>query len=458
MKKAIVVIILIALAAGGVYYYRTKKKKPEDKQKKDQIVTVQRGPIALIVSSTGRVVSNKDVDIKCKASGEVTKLPYDVSDTVKKGDLVLQLDPVDENRNVRNAEVSLQASLSRLKKAQQSYDVASQELDTASDTAYIAMKAAALRAGDAKSKEERMKALLEKQLVSEEDYETALNTALQAQADYEKSIVNVNDLKVQKTALELKRQDITLAQVDVESSRIQRDLMLQRLADTQVYAPMDGVITQRPVQTGQIISSGISNVGGGTTVLTISDLSRLFVLANVDESDIGRIQKDQMVRITADAYPDKMFRGKVVSVAQKGVSTSNVVTFEVKIEVDGRDKDLLKPEMTANVDIIAARNRAALLVPQQAITRSPRGHTVKVVGPGGKKEDRVVELGIDNGEMAEITSGLKEGDRVLVSGSEQPSAWRRDGDQKGQGGPGGQGGSGGRGGQNNPRRMMRMMH
>lgn len=458
MKKAVIVIILLALAAGGFYYYRTKKKKPGDTQQKDRIVAVERGAISLAVASTGRVVSNKDVEIKCKASGVVISLPYDVSDTVQKGALVLELNPVDEKRNVRDAEVALDAAMSRLNKARQSYNVATLELKTARDTAQVALKAEAVRARDIKSKEERMKTLLDKQLVSEEDYETALNAAAQAEADYEKASINLDNLNVQETALGLKKQDIALAEVDVEAARIRRDLMAQRLSETRVYAPMDGVITQRPVQTGQIISSGISNVGGGTTVLTISDLSRLFVLAAVDESDIGRVRNGQMVRITADAFPEKRFRGRVVSVAQKGVATSNVVTFEVKIEVEGRDKEVLKPEMTANVDIMVAEKRGALLVPQQALARGPRGRTVTVVGPGGKKQDRAVQVGIDNGEMAEITIGLKQGDRVLVRATEQPSAWRNDGEQGGNNRNDRNNRNGRQGGRSNPRRMMRMMH
>ena len=84
---------------------------------------------------------------------------------------------------------------------------------------------------------------------------------------------------------------------------------------------MDGVVTDRKVQTGTIIASGVSNVGGGTTILTLSDLSRIYVLASVDESDIGKVQVGQPATITVDAYPSMQFAGKVVRIASKGVRT-----------------------------------------------------------------------------------------------------------------------------------------
>ena len=144
------------------------------------------------------------------------------------------------------------------------------------------------------------------------------------------------------------------------------DLARQRLTETRVVSPVDGVVTQRAVQIGQIISSGISNVGGGTTALVVSDLSRIFVLAAVDESDIGQVRPGQRVKVTVDAYRNREFAGEVVRISPRGVNVSNVVTFEVKIEVTARDKELLRPEMTANVEILIDERPDALLAPSDA--------------------------------------------------------------------------------------------
>src|SRR5207247_967479 len=145
------------------------------------------------------------------------------------------------------------------------------------------------------------------------------------------------------------------------SDQVALGIAQQHLDDTKVLAPMDGVVAARTVQIGQIIASAISNVGGGTTVMTLSDLSHVFSMASVDESEIGKVQKGQSVTVTADAHRGRRFRGVVTRIATRGVNVSNVVTFEVQIEITDAKKALLKPEMTTNVEIIAAEKESALL-------------------------------------------------------------------------------------------------
>jgi HlyD family secretion protein len=196
---------------------------------------------------------------------------------------------------------------------------------------------------------------------------------------------------------------------------------------------MDGVVASRNVELGQIISSAISNVGGGTTVLTLSDLSRVFVLVSVDESDIGKVQLGQKAVVTADAYPGKFFDGKVVRIATRGVNLSNVVTFEVKMEVIAEAKSMLKPEMTANVEITAAEMDDTLLVPAEAVVRKARGKKfVTVVRDDGTKEEVPVEIGISDGTKTEITKGLDVGQTVVDYKGQSDSKWS--GGQK-SGGP-----------------------
>jgi HlyD family secretion protein len=200
---------------------------------------------------------------------------------------------------------------------------------------------------------------------------------------------------------------------------------------------MDGIVTSRPVQTGQIIASGISNVGGGTTLMTLSDLRRIFVMANVDESDIGKIKDGQKAIITADAYPGKRFTGKVVRVATKGVTNSNVVTFEVKIEIEGDGKNYLKPEMTANVDVQADRRENALLLPNETIQFGRQGYFVYKQDDNNSSGTRVaVKTGITDGLNTEIISGVKEGDKIIIPSSMQ-SRWAKGGEgDQGKGGAG----------------------
>jgi HlyD family secretion protein len=424
VKKWLILILIVALAASGAYYYWVYRANGTADAPAPVTAKVERGSIQLEVPSPGRVVSNLDVDIKCKASGEVLSLPFDVSDAVKKDDLLVELDPVDEKRVVRKAEVDLEAADAKLRIARENLAVAERTLLTDEGRAKTALEAAQVHATDARAKADRMKQLLAKNLCSLEDCDTAQTAATQADADLTGAKIRLDELKTQELALELKRQEVKSAQAVVDSDKIILDIAQDRLTDTKVSAPMDGVVAARNVQIGQIIASGVSNVGGGTTVLTLSDLSRIFVLASVDESDIGKVALDQAATVTVDAFPNQEFRSKVVRIATKGVNLSNVVTFEVKLEVTGKGKSLLKPEMTADVKILAAEKSDVLLVPSEAILRKAGGkQVVTVVKDGAENEEAVVETGISDGTKTEIARGLSEGQTVLVHKGGADGKW-----------------------------------
>jgi len=412
MKKLVVAIIAIALVAGG-YYAWSRYNKP--KLPKEIITTsaVESGPLRMLVASTGKVVSNLDVDIKCKASGEIIELPLDVSDPVRKGALLIRLDPSEMQRLVDQAQATLTASQARLINAKESLTIAQQNLQTDKRRADSALKAAEANAEDSRTKADRIKDLLAKELASQEEYDTAQTAAVQAMAVMDQARVKISELQTQERTHEQLRQQIRIADAQVKNDMTALDLARERLNDTKVYSPIDGVVTARNVQIGQIISSGISNVGGGTTALTISDLSRIFSLASVDEADIGKVAVGQPAEITVDAFPGKRFTGQVERIAIRGVNISNVVTFEVKIEVTSRDKGLLRPEMTANVDIIVAARDNVLSVPSDAIIRKKGKPHVTVMNASGEKEDRPVETGISDGQRTEISTGVVLGEKVV---------------------------------------------
>ncbi len=298
--------------------------------------------------------------------------------------------------------------------------------------ANAALQSAKARAADASAKAKREEELLEKKYTSPENVETARTTAVQAEQDVLTAQAAIEGLKTQKIDLETKLQQICLSKADVDSDQIALDLAKRQLGYTKVFAPIDGVISDRKIQIGQIISSGISNVGGGTTALMLSDLSRIYILASVDESDIGEVQLGQTADITADAYPRKQFTGKVDRIAAKGVNTQNVVTFEVRVEVLSEDKLMLKPEMTANVSILVAEATDTLLAPAGAIFRDKGDMFVSLQKPDGTIEEKhPVQVGITDLMQTQILSGLQEGDKVVIQSTEADSRWRAGGGECG---------------------------
>jgi HlyD family secretion protein len=429
MKKRIMLVLALGLllgASGGGYWWYQRGAAAAAATPVYTHERVKRGPIRAEVSSSGSIVSNLDVEIKCKASGEIEQLPFDISDTIAEGDLLLELDPIDEERSVRQAEVRVLQSKARLEQARQNLTIAEATLRNSRMDVQATLQSAGAMAKDQREKAKRTAALLEKTYASPEEVESAESAAVQAEASLERARVGVESLGVDEQKLELLRQDIALAEADLVTDEISLDNAQQRLKETKVYAPMAGVLSDRMVQVGQIISSPTNNVSGGTALMTLSDLSRIFVLATVDESDIGKVRVGQPAQITVDAFPDDRFRGEVVRVATKGVVVSNVVTFEVKVEVLDESKTKLRPEMTADVDITAAEEESALLLPAAAVRgHGERAYVLKPVA-GGEPERVPVRIGIQDGLNTQILSGLEENAEVLVSSEAGDGAWVRE--------------------------------
>jgi len=427
MKRKI--LLPLALLVAAFITWQLVKPSPTSKLAEEtstRTAIARIWPLKVVVDATGRVVPEREVEIKCKASGEVTKLPVEISQTVKEGELLLQLDPVDEERAVKRGKAALSMARAKVAQARLNLTIAERDYTSEQTRAISAEKSAHAKALEAEAKEGRIATLLEKKMASIEELEGMKSANAAAQADWQSASARVNDIASKKAEIEARQQDITMAEAQAETEALSLSDAEQRLSDTTVTAPLDGVISSRNVQIGQIIASGINNVGGGTTVLTLADLTRLYVLVSVDESDIGRVAAGQAAKITVDAYPDEVFSGEVVLVATKGVTTSNVVTFEVKVEVTGDNRTLLKPEMTANVSIVTKNKLDSLLVPVTALERKKGQSWITVLMKDGTSNRRMVTIGDSNGEFVEIIKGVEIGEVVLLAPEGGQSRWQSD--------------------------------
>lgn len=385
------VIILAALiGAWHGYAYMSNpfdKSGDENASKTPQFFEVVSGELLSRVACTGKINSNLDVEIKGKASGEVVAVHVDISDKVSKGDLLVEIDPVEEERNLRQARIALEASTARLEKAKavQIREEASIALERVKAERSLSEKKVLLE--DAVRRAERNSALFAKKLVSEETRDSAVLALQRARIAYGEAETGVDQVGVAEKGIVTLKQDVILAEAQKENDEIAVDKAARRLDETRVYAPMDGVISARQVQKGLIVSSPTSNVGGGTTMMVISDLTRLFACATVDECDIGVVAVGQTAEVTADAFPGKIFEGVVSRVAAKGAETSSVVTFEVLVEIRGEALSKVKPGMTANITISARTAGRVLLVPSKAIVKRG-GETFLAVLPGNGGDRR----------------------------------------------------------------------
>ena len=144
------------------------------------------------------------------------------------------------------------------------------------------------------------------------------------------------------------------------------------MRDTEIRAPIDGIVIDRPVEIGQIISSGTTTVTGGTLLCTVANMKQVYVVASVDETDIGKIALGMPAYITPDAFPDKKLVGSVERIAPKSKVEQNVTVFEVTALVDNGD-DLLKSGMNSTVEVVTDQAENAILVPVRAVEyRAPQ--------------------------------------------------------------------------------------
>jgi HlyD family secretion protein len=443
LKLIFIIAAASAVAVGGTVYWQHSHDVAVVDPTLAGTTTVTRGPIVQSVLSTGIVASNLDVPIKCQASGVVLQLgpkdrtkQFDVGDSVKKDDLLIQIDPIDEQRAYDQVAAQVDISKAKDEEAQQNLVVAQQQLAQATETANANLASTKAQLADDQAKAARRKELLAQKLDTQEDFDTATDTAAQAQAAVDNAQVAVEQLKTQEYMLQIRAQDVKLADAQLRADNVALKEAQQQLDYCKVLAPMDGVITALTLEKGTIISSATSVVGGVSS-MTLSDLSQIFILADVDESEIGDVTPGEDVDIKADAFQGVHFSGKVVRIAPQGVNTSNVVTFEVKIEVTSKNKSRLLPQMTADVYIVQARKADVLLVPIAAVTRKDRKEIVTVQHTDGTTEDCPVEVGISDGTDDEIVSGLTEGETVLLHKGSGDSRWN--GPQNRTGFPGGGG-------------------
>lgn len=234
--------------------------------------------------------------------------------------------------------------------------------------------------------------------------------------------------------------DIVQANAQVTRSRASLQNAVTQLGYTTVTAPSAGIVTKKYVEEGSIVTAGRSSAvgsGSGVAIVDIADVTRMFVLVSVDETDIAQIEVGQTVDITVEAYPDELFTGKVSKIAPQSVVDQNVTTIPVTVEVDAPDARL-KPGMNATCDFTTGRKDNVLMVPNEAVKQTDNASTVTVL-VGDKQITREVETGLIGKDYTEIVKGLKRGEKVVTSTFTPAATGAVSGSP-----PGGMGGMGGR--------------
>ncbi|MFC0284283.1 efflux RND transporter periplasmic adaptor subunit [Camelimonas abortus] len=371
--KYALLLAAAAAIAGGAWWWRSAAKPSGPAY---VTAPVTRGDVEETVLATGTLRPARLVAVGSQVSGRVLSVKHKVGDRVRKGELVAQIDSTNQENKLRTAE----ADLARLR-AQREEKIASLRL--------------------AEQNLQRQQAMVTRNAVS--------------RLDYDRAVAEVEMIRAQIAALDAQ---ITSGEVAVEDARA-------NLGYTQIVAPIDGTVLAVVTQEGQTVSA----IQSAPTIVILGQLDNMAVNAQISEADVVKVKPGQKVRFSIIGEPDRtqMATLEAIEPAPESIRTDPAISsssasssaatsaiyyngvFHVP-NPDGR----LRTYMTANAHIILGQAKDVLTVPASALQRRGRGHVVRVAGPDGKVEERRVEVGLNDKVKAEIRSGLKEGERVIV--------------------------------------------
>jgi HlyD family secretion protein len=317
-----------------------------------QTVELSRGSIERSISATGSVQALVTSDVSSQLSGQISKVNVDFNSPVKKDAVLAEIDPRSFQAGVASAEANLNIAKT---------DVTVQDANV--------VKAKALLE-QAQRNLERQKTLAQTNATPTATLETAQTSVDTAKADVQ---VAESQLATTRATIAQREADLAKAKLDLER--------------TQIRSPIDGVVIARNVNPGATVASSLQ---APILFQIAQDLTQIEILVLVDEADIGSIDENQDVTFTVDAFPDRVFSGKVAQVRIAGTTTNNVVTYTVVVSAQNPRQKLL-PGMTATVRIITGTRHDVLRVPNEAVRFSPpKGMDKTAAAERPNRDDAIV--------------------------------------------------------------------
>jgi HlyD family secretion protein len=391
MRRKLVVISAVVVVLAGAGVLLASRGGDKDKKKEAEppfrVGKVQAEDLQVSVREVGVVDPETKVDVKSSVSGRVLSLRVRDGAVVKAGDVLAEVEPdVTQAQSLSEVQASVVQADLKLKDT---------ERELAAQTA-----------------------LHENGLIGQQTLE-----------DYvAKREIAAEGLKAARTRYKI---------VEDRGIPISGDASSQR---ARVSSPMAGVVIRKGVELGETVTSGVSSFNAGTVLFTVADLRSLIIRVNLNEVDIAKVDVGQTVRITLDAYPQKVFQGKVRFVAPAAKLVEKIKVFEVEVTLDASDASF-RTGMSANVEVLGEKRTKALSIPLEALQKKD-GETVAFrmkasltpqqlakakEGLSGRAKfvwlsenwkdyfDAVpVKAGVATLERVEVLAGLKNGDRVCL--------------------------------------------
>jgi HlyD family secretion protein len=400
---------MAAVVFAGFYFWGSESSTPQY-----MTARIDKGNLRNTVTATGALQAVTTVQVGSQSSGTIAALYADFNSTVKKGQVIAQLDPavakaqVDQARaNLEQARASLAQSRAAVVNARAGITDAQARSQAARATVQnnqagvsgAEANVAVLKAqqDDALSLLRQQESLLKAGVISQREYEIAQTGYKTAEARYNQAVAQLNQAKLaehssasagmaqSQAAVEQSQAQVqqSQAQVQQNTAQVQQSQAALSLAElnlshTTITSPIDGVVVSRDVNVGQTVAASLS----APTLFTIAnDLTQMQVIANIDQADIGLVEQAKSVKFSVDAFPGKEFDGKIAEMRLNPVNVQNVVTYNVVINVENPEQKL-KPGMTANLTITIDERNNVLKVPNSALRFTPQDANRQRTGAG----------------------------------------------------------------------------
>jgi len=400
-RRWILLSVLMVIGALALYRVWGATQKKSGKRSFQSEIPVQISPVirkhlTYSLNATGDIAPMMQVDLSPKVSGYLERINVNLGDSVRQGQVIAQIDRTEFLQKVKEIEAKVaqaKANLSELEAGSRP-----EELRQAEE----AVKQAQSRFDNAKLQQERIEALFKRQVISKKEADMAEMDYTVAEAQLAASQQN---LKLVREGARQEVREASQAKLkEMEALLAQEQIRLQ---NTLIIAPFQGEIIRKYVDAGALVSPS-------TPIVNLVHTMTLKVVANVLERDIPLLKPGMKAKIRTEAYPDKMFEGKVARI-NTGLDLSTR-TLQAEIEIPNSSR-LLKPGMFARIEVVLLEKPEVLAIPSNAVMEN-KGDRFVYLLEGNKAARRPIVTGIEQDRLVEVKEGLKEGDQVVTRGQE----------------------------------------
>ncbi len=359
-----------------------------------QISSVTRQNLTYSLRATGDISPLMQVDLFPKVSGYLERMSVNLGDSVRQGQVIAQIDRTEFLYKVKEVEAKVAQAKANL--AEIEAGTRTEEVRQAEE----AVKQAQSRFENARLHRERMEALYQRQIISKKDFDNADTEYTVAEAQLE---ANQQHLKMLREGARQEVREASQAKLkEMEALLAQEQTRLQ---NAMIIAPFSGEIIRRYVDAGALVSSS-------TPLVTLVHTETLKVVANVLEKDISLIRPGMKAKIQTEAYPERVFEGKVVRINSALELATRTLQAEIHVP---NPSHLLKPGMFSRIEMALSEKPGTLTVLREALIEEGGKRSVFVV-EGNQALQRPIVTGIEQDQWVEVLEGLREGDRVIIKG------------------------------------------